>query len=567
MLTLWITTLCLAVVYSDITRKVYIDLCKNEVIQQFKIIPPGKCINKGNATKIYPVRVFKPFNQMYNLGAKACRMTIDTHNCIHYLFGSNVCNLVRTEHQLVTKKECELWEQRHFTSVGRLLPRADGSMTTKNILEPIYGWFGNLIEVKNVELNYLTITKNVVTEELHHISLGKLFCNRKFKTCTAGNWRINYVEPREKTCETIPRSDNKTLTIHKTSKGNLFELDETNLIVSNLMKCSPKSLACIKQKKKSRFFCTMTNHVLEIPEESNIEPIGTADDNIPASLRNIQATMTSIAHGSFLNSENLRNYFKLVTCEMARANIVALMGSQSLNPSQVLSYLLEREVQAIFTGGVLRELRCSKVQAVLQPNLYYKGHVSDRPLFVAYTGTEAKLTSLRQGRFLTEKISSTVTPTKRKTFSFNNSLIIYKNNTLIDQIPALKKITIKNVELEEKNFDILEENLNEDLQEVSWSEEDVTQQQLKNLLLITKEEYISDGINIEELLAETHTMDYNNVRAMLEKIKYSIWKKIKNILELLGHIYTIIATILIVVVIIQTLREKCGKKPNEGDKK
>ena len=193
--------------------------------------------------------------------------------------------------------------------------------------------------------------------------------------------------------------------------------------------------------------------------------------------------------------------------------------------------------------------------------------MSDRPLFVAYTGTEAKLTSLRQGRFLTEKISSTVTPTKRKTFSFNNSLIIYKNNTLIDQIPALKKITIKNVELEEKSFDILEENLNEDLQEVSWSEEDVTQQQLKNLLLITKEEYISDGINIEELLAETHTMDYNNVRAMLEKIKYSIWKKIKNILGLLGHIYTIIATILIVVVIIQTLREKCGKKPNEGDKK
>ena len=54
---------------------------------------------------------------------------------------------------------------------------------------------------------------------------------------------------------------------------------------------------------------------------------------------------------------------------------------------------------------------------------------------------------------------------------------------------------------------------------------------------------------------------------MLKKIKYSIWKKIKNILEFLGHIFTIIATILIVVVIIQTLREKCGKKPNEGDKK
>ena len=58
-----------------------------------------------------------------------------------------------------------------------------------------------------------------------------------------------------------------------------------------------------------------------------------------------------------------------------------------------------------------------------------------------------------------------------------------------------------------KKVDILEENLNENLQEVSWSEEDVTQQQLNNLLLITKQEYISDGINIEELQAETHTID------------------------------------------------------------
>ena len=41
------------------------------------------------------------------------------------------------------------------------------------------------------------------------------------------------------------------------------------------------------------------------------------------------------------------------------------------------------------------------------------------------------------------------------------------------------------------------ENLNEDLREESWFEEDVTQQQLKNLLLTTKQEYINDDINIE----------------------------------------------------------------------
>ena len=201
---------------------------------------------------------------------------------------------------------------------------------------------------------------------------------------------------------------------------------------------------------------------------------------------------------------------------------------------------------------------------MLQPQLYYKGHVSNRPLFMAYTGTEATLTSLRQGRFLTKRISSAITSTKRKTFSFNDSVLIYENNTLLDQKPLLNKITIKNLELEERLIDIQEENFNEDLQNVAWSEEDITQQQLKNLLLITKQEYLEDGINIEELLEETHTMDYTNVKNMLQMIKNTLWKKIENILRLLGHFYTVSGTLFLLLVIVQTIREKCSQSRREG---
>ena len=67
--------------------------------------------------------------------------------------------------------------------------------------------------------------------------------------------------------------------------------------------------------------------------------------------------------------------------------MVALMGTQRLNPSVVLSHILEEEVQAVFSMGTLKQLSCTNVQAVLKNSLIYKnGHVSNSPLFSAYLG-------------------------------------------------------------------------------------------------------------------------------------------------------------------------------------
>ena len=81
--------------------------------------------------------------------------------------------------------------RKHFTTNERLLPNADGFIVTKNILKPEYRWCGDLIKMENFKLNCLTITKNVVTE--HHISFGKLQCNKKFKTCTRHSKCLCYV--------------------------------------------------------------------------------------------------------------------------------------------------------------------------------------------------------------------------------------------------------------------------------------------------------------------------------------------------------------------------------------
>ena len=140
---------------------------------------------------------------------------------------------------------------------------------------------------------------------------------------------------------------------------------------------------------------------------------------VPASLRYISKAISTVSNGGLLNIRLLEKHVRKATCEAARANVVALMGSQRNNPSEVLSLLLESEFQAVYTAGALRELRCSVVDAVLQPTLKYKGHVSNRPLFIAYVGTGVVLTLLRQGRYLSTRITNHIRSQQKEKLSLS----------------------------------------------------------------------------------------------------------------------------------------------------
>ena len=63
---------------------------------------------------------------------------------------------------------------------------------------------------------------------------------------------------------------------------------------------------------------------------------------IPASLQDIQAVISTVAHGEYLSNRIMKKYLRTVTCETARANGLKLMGIQKLNLSEVLSLLLEK---------------------------------------------------------------------------------------------------------------------------------------------------------------------------------------------------------------------------------
>ena len=147
----------------------------------------------------------------------------------------------------------------------------DKTMSTENILKPSFRWpTSKRVKVFNFILTALTISKDISKEEFMHISLGKLQCDSIKQTCTSAGWRINFKEPTIKTCETIPSVSNATLTLHPTTQGFLFQVAEANIVASVISKCPNETTKCIKRQDGEKLICTLSGHIISIPENVNI---------------------------------------------------------------------------------------------------------------------------------------------------------------------------------------------------------------------------------------------------------------------------------------------------------
>ena len=130
-------------------------------------------------------------------------------------------------------------------------------------------------------------------------------------------------------------------------------------------------------------------------------------------------------------------------------------------------------------------------------------------------------------------------------------MLIYENNVVVEKQPVLRKITLKNLDLDENLFQLDEENMSEDFEQIASSEGDITAQQLKNLITLTRKEYRKKGVNLDRWLSQSHTVDSNLFSEMLENITQSFWSKPLTVIDVLTKAFTVLWTILTVLVIVQ----------------
>ena len=238
-----------------------------------------------------------------------CHRKVDTHQCVYFFLGSKACSLIRTEYLLVSREECEKTALNHCVTQGSLLPQSDKSMSTRNILVPSFRWpVAKTLIVRNFQMTVLNVMKDITKHDsFSHISLGKLSCAIARKTCTSESWRVNYVENRVNSCSLVPRVKNATLTIHETVQRRMYEVKEANIVVSVFTRCLPNAVACIGNQS-AQAVCTLSGHVLIIPEDCDVSVSDRSQIEAPASLRFISNAISTASNGGLLNVCLLENY-------------------------------------------------------------------------------------------------------------------------------------------------------------------------------------------------------------------------------------------------------------------
>ena len=57
------------------TRRFMLPMCTTEVVRNYKIDIPGRCLSKNNVTHIYNVTVYKPYDVIIEVPAIACTLS------------------------------------------------------------------------------------------------------------------------------------------------------------------------------------------------------------------------------------------------------------------------------------------------------------------------------------------------------------------------------------------------------------------------------------------------------------------------------------------------------------
>ena len=103
---------------------------------------------------------------------------------------------------------------------------------------------------------------------------------------------------------------------------------------------------------------------------------------------------------------------------------------------------------------------------------------------------------------------------------------MFFDNTVVKKKPALRNITLKNLNLDENLFQLDEENMSEDFEQLASSEEEIPVKQLKSSITLTKKEYRNKGVNLDRWLSQSHIVDFNLFSEMLKTSRNPFGRKL-----------------------------------------
>ena len=190
----------------QVNRKGTWSYCSSRTIQKYKLDYPKACIPGKAHRTVSNISVVKPRQKVVPIEAWLCRRSMVVYSCTYYFFGAQVCEPTATIYVPVTRDECFLLEETHYSKDGPLFPDADQtSLTSRRELSPQFSWCSTQeIHVTNTYLAKTKLSLDLVTRRFAHATITNLVCDEDQNMCTSPEWRVVYSRKVEEACE-IPR--------------------------------------------------------------------------------------------------------------------------------------------------------------------------------------------------------------------------------------------------------------------------------------------------------------------------------------------------------------------------
>ena len=558
------------VAYGEVNRKYTLPLCSGNVRKHYIIDNPQPCATEGSDIQQIKVDVTLPIQQSIDIEAYMCRKKMEVFECTYYFWGTQSCLVKSKTYVSVTTAECISAERTFQSPLGTLVPVNENSLSTSNILIPKFTWpVTNNILVENVELSYTKVIADVLTGKISHVSLPRIKCENltTLMTCLTSSWRL--ISPKVDTskCHNPKTIKNASMEIYPLEGGNLYKIQKAQIVTTRLIECDEVVTTCLSKELKM-IVCTPTGYIIHIKENVPVNAENIKTLKLPTEIRILEAAVASTALASKLQFSLIKKDIKQLLCNNNRATLVALQAAQKSTPSAVLSLLLGRKAFASYRNGVLQELECQNVTAILQPNLTLNNKISKRLLFNVHLGTSTIQAQWTTEGFLTQQLKTTIRNSTKRTFVFFDSLLYFINNTLSKAAPSLRKISLnQDVSFSATNIEFDELETIQELHDAVEHEETHNDQALRNLIDLTTEKFRREGVEIGEYIKYGHLNDHGSFAEIFQP-KGFVWSVIIEILDYVSRCWSIILSSLITITLwrrFQNWKDRRAERKNLGN--
>ena len=203
--------------------------------------------------------------------------------------------------------------------------------------------------------------------------------------------------------------------------GHLYKIQKAQIITTRLIRCDKIAATCLSNSWK-KTVCSPSGHIIHLKDNIAVNAENIEVMTLPTEIRILEAAIASTALATKLQFNLVKNDIKKMLCESNRGTLVALRAAQKSTPSSVLSLMLGRKTFASYKNGILRELECQSVTAILQPSLKLNNKISQRLLFNVHLGTSTIQAQWTTEGFLTQQLKTTIQNNTKKTFLFKDKL-------------------------------------------------------------------------------------------------------------------------------------------------